>query len=115
MGLIISGIEQNVSAIGEYATALQEKLTEEISAAVNTAYDSMVGDSPVDTGFLQSSWNLEESDTNWTITNDCEYVGFVEFGHSTRSGSFVPGQNWIEPAYETLRSDLESIIRDFST
>jgi hypothetical protein len=115
MGLEITGIEENASAVDEYIANLQEQLNARIGEVVQSAYDQMVNDSPVDTGNLQSSWDLQLSETGWEITNDADYCGFVEFGHSTRGTSFVPGQNWITPAYEQMRSDLEDVIKEFSS
>lgn len=114
ISLEITGIEELASAIGEYSTTLQEQFTTQLQEIGQSAFDSMEGDSPVDTGFLQSSWQFSPEDMGFTITNDCDYVGFVEFGHSTRGGGgFVPGQNWITPAYEQMRSDIETLVSQF--
>lgn len=111
----IEGIEELANAIAEYSTTLSEQFTTRLQEIGQTAFDSMEGDSPVDTGFLQSSWDFSPEDMGFTITNDCDYVGFVEFGHSTRGGGgFVEGQNWITPAYETMRADIEELISEVS-
>jgi hypothetical protein len=115
ISLKIDGIEELASAVNEYATTLQEQFTTRLQEIGQTAYGTMVDDSPVDTGFLQGSWSISEEETGFTIDNDCEYCGFVEFGHSTRGGGgFVPGQNWIMPAYEQMRSDIEALISEVS-
>lgn len=115
MGLEIEGIEEDAAAVDEYIKALQEQLNERITEVVQSAYDTMVNDSPVDTGNLQSGWDLQQSETGFDISNDVEYTPFVEFGHNTRGSTYVPGQNWITPAYEQMRSDLEEVIREFSS
>jgi len=48
---------------------------------------------PVDTGYLRSQLIPEKPDEfTHTITSRAPYSYFVEVGHLTRSGSFVPGQ-----------------------
>lgn len=107
----ITGFDAAGSTVNEWTTQFQELFTTQLQEIGQSAFDSMEGDSPVDTGFLQGSWQFSPEDMGFTITNDCDYVGFVEFGHSTRGGGgFVPGQNWITPAYETMRSDIEALI-----
>lgn len=111
----ITGVEELASSVDEWTTKFQELFTTQFQEIGQTAFDDMQSNSPVDTGFLQDSWDFSAEDMGFIITNDCEYVGFVEFGHATRGGGgFVPGQNWIMPAYETMRSDIEALISQVS-
>lgn len=107
----VTGVAELSGALEEWTANFQELFTTRLQEIGQTAYDTMEGDSPVDTGFLQSSWQFSAEDMGFTITNDCDYVGFVEFGHATRGGGgYVEGQNWIMPAYETMRADIEELI-----
>lgn len=108
----VTGIEELAAALSEYSTALAEQFNTRLQEIGQTAFDDMEGNSPVDTGNLQSGWQMSAEETGFTISNDVEYCGFVEFGHSTRGSSYVPGQNWITPAYETMRSDIEALISE---
>lgn len=55
---------------------------------------------PVDTGALKESTRIEISPGQAAIGPDetklPHYAPDVEFGHHTRSGSFVPGQHYIQ-------------------
>lgn len=53
---------------------------------------------PVLTGFLRDSWYV---DGNYLI-NPAGYAGFVEFGHHTRSGTWVPGQFFAQRAADQI-------------
>lgn len=110
----ITGFDQLAAALSTYSETLAEQFNTRLQEIGQTAFDDMEGNSPVDTGNLQSGWQISQEETGFTITNDVEYTGFVEFGHSDRGGGFVPGQNWITPAYETMRSDIESLIQEVS-
>lgn len=111
----IEGIEELGSAVEQWSAQFQELFTTRLQEIGQTAFDSMESDSPVDTGFLQSSWSFTPEEIGFTIDNSCDYCSFVEFGHSTRGGGgYVPGQNWITPAYESMRADIEALISEVS-
>ena len=42
---------------------------------------------PVDTGQLRRSWELEKGELYIRIFSSCEYTIFVEYGHRTRQGT----------------------------
>ena len=50
--------------------------------------------SPVDTGQLRRSWQLEKGDLYVRVFSNCEYNIYVEYGHRTRGG-----KSYIEGAY----------------
>ncbi len=115
MSLEVEGLAELSAALDEYSTTLVEQFTTRLQEIGQTAFDDMEGNSPVDTGYLQGNWQFTPEDIGFTIENDTEYIGFVEFGHSTRGGGgFVEGQNWITPAYETMRSEIEALIAEVS-
>ncbi len=115
ISLEVEGIAELSNAVTEWTDSLQELFTTRLQEIGQTAFDEMESNSPVDTGFLQSSWEFSPEDMGFVITNDCDYVGFVEFGHATRGGGgFVEGQNWITPAYETMQADIEALISEVS-
>ena len=43
--------------------------------------------SPVDTGQLRRSWELEKGELYIRIFSSCEYTIYVEYGHRTRQGT----------------------------
>lgn len=78
---------------------------------------------PVKTGLLQSSWNFEIlhglSGDTLVIYNKIFYFPFVEFGHFSRSGTWVRGhfmltkgtQNAKEILKKELKREIEKIIK----
>lgn len=80
---------------------------------------------PVKTGLLKSSWNFEIlhglSGATLVIYNKTFYSQFVEFGHFSRSGTWVRGffmltkgvQNAEEILKKELKREIEKIIKRF--
>lgn len=70
---------------------------------------------PVDTGLAASSWNYEIKTENGTVsliwTNDdieggINVVILVDRGHVSKSGSWVPGQHFIDEAISPIIAEL---------
>lgn len=66
---------------------------------------------PVDTGLASSSWNYQITDeggqvrliwTNDDIEGGINVVILVDRGHATKSGSWVPGQHFIDEAISPI-------------
>ena len=71
--------------------------------------------SPVDTGNLRASYQpkpLNGQKTRWLISTNVEYAPPVEYGHHTRSGSFVPAQPHLTPSAEEERPRLVAAMRN---
>ena len=65
--------------------------------------------SPVDTGQLRRSWQLEKGDLYVRIFSSCEYVKHVEWGHRTRGGkSYVEGVYMLKTSFEKAEKDFEN-------
>ena len=64
---------------------------------------------PVDTGQLRRSWELEKGDLYVRIFSNCEYSIFVEHGHRTRGGkSYVEGVYMLKTSFEKTEKDFEN-------
>ena len=64
---------------------------------------------PVDTGQLRRSWQLEKGDLYVKIFSSCEYVKHVEYGHRTRGGkSYVEGVYMLKTSFEKTKKDFEN-------
>ena len=73
---------------------------------------------PVDTGQLRRSWELEKGDLYVKLYNNVEYAQFVEFGHRTRGGkSYVEGVYMLKTSFEKTKkdfeNDLEKLLRKY--
>lgn len=64
---------------------------------------------PVDTGQLRRSWELEKGDLYVKLMNRVEYGIFVEWGHRTRGGkSYVEGVYMLKTSFEKTKKDFEN-------
>ena len=63
--------------------------------------------SPVNTGQLRRSWELEKGELYIRIFSNCEYTIFVEYGHRTRGGkSYVEGVYMLKTSFEKTKKDF---------
>ena len=64
---------------------------------------------PVDTGQLRRSWELEKGDLYVKLMNRTSYGIFIEFGHRTRGGkSYVEGVYMLKTSFEKTKKDFEN-------
>ena len=73
---------------------------------------------PVDTGQLRRSWQLEKGDLYVRIFSSCEYVKHVEWGHRTRGGkTYVEGVYMLKTSFEKTEkdftNDLEKLLKKY--
>ena len=73
---------------------------------------------PVDTGQLRRSWQLEKGDLYVRVFSNCEYNIYVEYGHRTRGGkSYVEGVYMLKTSFEKTEkdftNDLEKLLKQY--
>ena len=73
---------------------------------------------PVDTGQLRRSWELEKGDLYVKLMNRTEYAQFIEWGHRTRGGkSYVEGVYMLKTSFEKTEkdftNDLEKLFKKY--
>ena len=73
---------------------------------------------PVDSGQLRRSWQLEKGNLYVKIYNNTEYGIYVEYGHRTRGGkSYVEGVYMLKTTFEKqvkkFESDLEKLFKKY--
>lgn len=66
---------------------------------------------PYDTGELSDSIDYEVNGTTGTLFADAEHALPVEFGHRTRSGSFVAPRPYLRPAADETFDYLVKLIQ----
>ena len=65
--------------------------------------------SPVDTGQLRRSWELEKGDLYVKLMNRTSYAIYLEYGHRTRGGkSYVEGVYMLKTSFEKTKKDFEN-------
>ena len=73
---------------------------------------------PVDTGQLRRSWELEKGNLYIRIFNNTEYGIFIEYGHRTRGGkSYIEGVYMLKTSFEKTEkdftNDLEKLFKKY--
>jgi len=61
---------------------------------------------PVDTGKLKKSIKIKKIKDGKSIGPDTDYDIYVEFGHHTKAGTFVPAQPYMRPALQQNRKEI---------
>lgn len=84
--------------------------------------EALRSNTPVDSGITADSWDYEIKMTkkgfsiNWTNSNVVDGVPIVillQYGHATRSGSFVEGRDFINPAMKPIFDEIvESLWKE---
>lgn len=107
----------------DVAAAVQAKVDEIKAKAATALYQggeliatACKENCPVDTGLLRSSIEVEQvSDTEVQVAPHTDYAYYVEVGHHTRSGSFVPGVFYMKNGTEASRDQVADYIRNMLT
>ena len=74
--------------------------------------------SPVDTGQLRRSWELEKGDLYVKLMNRTSYAIYLEYGHRNRGGkSYVEGVYMLKTSFEKTEkdftNDLEKLLKKY--
>lgn len=126
----MSAVGINISAVGQSQAEVKIKLNldagarqiisgSQISAWLEEALPFGVqraqGYAPYDTGELHDSIDYEIRGALGVLKANAEYALPIEFGHRTRSGSFVPAHPFLRPAADDTFDYLQRIVtRDLS-
>lgn len=101
MGLLnvgLGGIGPILNALVVFEDLITRRVQSTLEAAGEHAYEIADVLVPIDTGYLQSQLDVEKDPGEVRLVNNAEYAVFVELGHHTASGSFVPPQPFMIPA-----------------
>lgn len=98
----ISGLKELIAKLDQYnQEALDSIMEAALDLGADYTYLTLIAKTPVVSGKLRKSTRKTSKKGERRIGPDvteAPYAVFVEFGHHTRSGSFVPGQFYIEQA-----------------
>ena len=105
----IKGIDNFLKDINNIQNNFQGDLQKLVEKHVVILLRNTKLKSPVDTGQLRRSWQLEKGDLYVKIFSSCEYVKHVEYGHRTRGGkSYVEGVYMLKTSFEKTKKDFEN-------
>lgn len=126
----MSAASINISAVGQQQAEIKIRLSldnvvrqvvgpDRIVSWMNEAGEFGVrrakSNAPYLTGELYDSIDYEVHGASMTLKASAEHALPVEFGHHTRSGSFVPAHPFLRPAADETFDYLERIVtRDLS-
>ncbi len=81
--------------------------------------DALSAATPVDTGLTASSWGYEihssgaTSSIVWTNSNVNDGIPIailIQYGHGTRSGAYVQGRDFINPAMRSVFDNIANAV-----
>ena len=115
LSLKIRGLDRTIKNLVDLDKIKIPKAIEKgLDAASEFVLTSLNANTPVDSGVLKGSNEIVEISNesraigpNLTIA---DYAPHVEYGHHTRSGSFVEGQFYIQKTSIETRNQVQSIF-----
>ena len=114
----IKGIDNFLKDINNIQNNFREDLQKLIEKHGGILLRNTKMKSPVNTGQLRRSWELEKGDFYIKIYNNTSYAQFVEYGHRTRGGkSYVEGVYMLKTSFEKTKKnfeeDLENLFKKY--
>lgn len=93
---------------------MMKRCCQELADAV---VEAAQGRTPVDTGRLRSGFSVELTENGAVVLNPVAYASFVELGHRTKGGGWMPGRFMLEFAADEVRMQtpekLRGVISDY--
>ena len=111
----IYGLEEFIKNLEKMNNNFEKELQQLLEKYGGKILRGVKQKTPVDTGQLRRSWQLEKGDLYVKIFNNTSYSIFIEFGHRTRGGkSYVEGVYMLKTTFEkqikSFESDLEKLL-----
>ena len=111
----IYGLEEFIKNLEKMNNNFEKELQQLLEKYGGKILRGVKQKTPVDTGQLRRSWQLEKGDLYVKIFNNTSYSIFIEFGHRTRGGkSYVEGVYMLKTTFEkqikNFESDLEKLL-----
>lgn len=103
----ITGTSATLSGFDTLSTQMEAELQALIEKHTNGTFDDSQAVVPVLTGELQGSGHADIGHLQGTVTYDAEYALWVDQGHHTRSGSFVPPNPFLSLPFQQHAQQFE--------
>ena len=105
----IKGIEDFLKNINNIQSNFQGDLQKLVEKHGGILLRNTKMKTPVDTGQLRRSWELEKGDLYVKLMNRTSYGIYLEYGHRTRGGkSYVEGVYMLKTSFEKTKKDFEN-------
>jgi HK97 gp10 family phage protein len=114
--ITITGVDQVIKRLSDLQGGkMQGALNNAFSQASRLALSTLQNNTPVDTGALKASEDITVVSPQKVLVGPNvsmipHYAPDVEFGHHTRSGSWVPGQHFVELTAVQIRMAVINIF-----
>ncbi|GBF01697.1 HK97 gp10 family phage protein [Lactiplantibacillus paraplantarum] len=97
------------------AEILKSQLEESVKRVGAQILKGVKAKTPVDTGTLRRGWELKgptvsASVITLTALNNIEYAQYIEMGHRTRGGGWVPGQHMLMKTMFEVDDQMTSLL-----
>jgi len=102
------GLAEVIGKLGAMAAETEVKAEEAVQGATQDALDASLPLIAVRTGYLRSRQQMRMSGLEGELYNDAIYSRWECFGHHTRSGSWVAGQDFMTVPILVGQKSLES-------
>lgn len=98
---------------------LRQDYKKRIEPYAQKGVEALAAATPVRTGKTASSWGYQIEDTGnsititWTNSNinqGAQIALLIQYGHGTRTGGYVQGQDYINPAMQEVFAEIENCV-----
>jgi hypothetical protein len=100
----VFGLASVLGNLAKYDLEMQARIQEILDVGGDVGLQMMDSLVAVDTGYMQSRDEKVVEKGSVMLRNDTPYFLFVELGHHTESGSFVPPQPAMVPAFVVMEN-----------
>ncbi len=104
----VIGLAEVIGKLDAMGAQAEVKAAEAVQGATQDALDASLPLIAVRTGYLRSRQQMRVSGLEGELYNDALYAEFECFGHHSRSGSWVPGQDFMTAPILVGQKSLES-------
>jgi hypothetical protein len=110
--MTLNGLEAAISGLDNLNAQMQQEVQQVIETHTQGTFDDSQDIVPVLTGDLRDSGSVDIQPMQGTITYDADYAVWVNDGHHTRSGSFVPPTNFLTDPFNAHAQQFESDMQE---
>lgn len=107
MKISISGTEEVIRVVKALS---EEQLESAVKDTAKKTENRISSKTPVRTGRMKSSIATEAEGNRASVGYGVDYAQYVEFGHRTRSGSYVPGKHMLESTVNEVAGDFVQAV-----
>jgi len=117
LSLTVDGLPELIKKLNTTEAEMVPELNKALDVSAQATLSRLQTNTPVDTGNLRSSERITNPAPLLANvgpdSSKAPYAYYVEVGHHTRSGSWVPGQFFIEKTALEMNKNIQDIFINF--